>query len=82
MIAVMVKRDPSTIRKWAVRHPDRLPRRGTDERGRTLYSIDDALALAATLATRNNPGTVETTGQRMPHWGPALGFVCPGNVSA
>ena len=64
-IAFFTRRAPATIRKWAERYPDRLPRRGRDKRGRTLYSVDDAEQLAATIATR---GAVETTGQRVAHF--------------
>jgi hypothetical protein len=46
-IAVLTRRKPATIRKWAERYPDHLPRRGRDKQGRTLYSVDDAEKLAA-----------------------------------
>ena len=53
-IAFMLRRPASTIRKWAQRYPDRLPRRGTDKRGRTLYSIDDAERLSSSLPRRRS----------------------------
>ncbi len=42
-------RSPATIRSWASRYPDLLPRLGRDQRGRTLYSYRDALQLRDTL---------------------------------
>ena len=42
-IAILTSRTPSTIRTWA--HRGRLTRRGTDWRGRALYSLDDAEAI-------------------------------------
>jgi hypothetical protein len=38
----------STVRKWAQRYPDELPRRGRDGR-RTLYRWGDACALRRRL---------------------------------
>jgi DNA-binding transcriptional MerR regulator len=38
---------PATIRSWARRYPDELPRRGTSPLGRTLYSWADVLATDA-----------------------------------
>ncbi len=39
---------PATIRSWANR--GLLTRRGHDQRGRTLYSLDDIYALACRVA--------------------------------
>lgn len=39
--AVAVDVKPGVVRKWAHRHPDLLPRRGRDRRGRTLYELKD-----------------------------------------
>lgn len=44
-LAVMLGVSPVTVRSWA--HRGRLARRGRDKRGRTLYSIAEATALAA-----------------------------------
>ena len=49
-VAAMVRRAPATVRSWAHRYPDRLPRRGTGPRGRALYDVEDAERLAAALA--------------------------------
>lgn len=65
-IAFMLRRPQATIRKWAQRYPDQLPRRGTDHRGRALYSIDDACHLN-TVMTSTNP-IVETTRQPVSHF--------------
>jgi hypothetical protein len=65
-IAFFTRRAPSTIRNWARRYPDRLPRRGRDKRGRTLYSVEDAEQLAATMTTPKPD--VEITGQRVRHF--------------
>lgn len=35
------------VRVYASRHPDKLPRRGRDWRGRTLYDLADVEALDA-----------------------------------
>jgi hypothetical protein len=36
---------PATLRKWAERCRDRLPRRGTSSQGRAVYSWADLLAV-------------------------------------
>jgi hypothetical protein len=41
-IAHMLGVTPNAVRIIAHRHPDVLPRRGRDTRGRTLYAIEDA----------------------------------------
>src|SRR5262249_7246415 len=58
-IAFMLSRPPSTIRSWACRGD--LQRHGTDPHGRTLYDVDEALALAATRATLDNTSTRRNT---------------------
>lgn len=63
---------PATIRSWARRHPDRLPRLGRDQQGRTLYSYRDAVELrddieSARLARRKPP--CNTSGE--------VGALCP-----
>ena len=55
-VAAMVRRAPATVRSWAYRYPDRLPRRGTGPRGRALYDVEDAERLAAWLAGSGEPG--------------------------
>ena len=55
-VAAMVRRAPATVRSWAHRYPDRLPRRGTGPRGRALYDVEDAERLAAWLAGSGEPG--------------------------
>ena len=55
-VAAMVRRAPATVRSWARRYPDRLPRRGTGPRGRALYDVEDAERLAAWLAGSGEPG--------------------------
>ena len=42
-IAFMTRRTPSTIRSWA--HRGLITRRGTDDRGRALYCLEDAEAI-------------------------------------
>jgi hypothetical protein len=54
-IAVFTRRKPATIRTWARRYPERLPRRGRDKRGRTLYAIEDAETLMTHLNLDNGP---------------------------
>jgi hypothetical protein len=48
-IAVFAGRKPATIRSWA--HRGLLTRRGTDQRGRALYDLDEAADLVARLDT-------------------------------
>jgi hypothetical protein len=48
-IALLVKRKPATIRSWALRYRDELPRRGTGRHGRALYDVTDAEKLAARI---------------------------------
>lgn len=36
---------PATLRKWAERYRDRMPRRGTSPQGRAVYSWADLLAV-------------------------------------
>ena len=55
-VAAMVRRAPATVRSWAYRYPDMLPRRGTGPRGRALYDVEDAERLAAWLAGSGEPG--------------------------
>jgi DNA-directed RNA polymerase specialized sigma24 family protein len=43
-LAALLHVSPATVRSWA--HRGRLDRRGRDPRGRTLYSIAEASALA------------------------------------
>jgi hypothetical protein len=52
-IAAMAGVAPGTVRSWASRHPDMLPRRGTDGRGRTLYDVEDAERLAAAISRKD-----------------------------
>ena len=49
-IALLTGRKPGTIRSWA--HRGLLKRRGTDKRGRALYSLTEAEALAGRLKGR------------------------------
>lgn len=50
-LAVALHRSPKTVRNWAAQ--GLLARHGKDSKGRTLYNIDEAIQLAATLdATR------------------------------
>jgi hypothetical protein len=53
-IALTVHRTPSTIRTWARRYPDLMPRRGTGTHQRALYDIEEAEKLAAWLAAGGN----------------------------
>lgn len=39
--ALMLGITPNAVRILAHRHPDRLPRRGRDTHGRTLYAVED-----------------------------------------
>lgn len=39
--ALAVRVSPSTIRTWAQRHPEQMPKRGRDAKGRSLYSLTD-----------------------------------------
>lgn len=48
LIAYLTGRPEATIRWWA--HKGWLKRHGKDSHGRTLYSIEEAQQLAATLA--------------------------------
>ncbi|MBC6458406.1 hypothetical protein [Actinomadura sp. HBU206391] len=51
-IALMLGMSVNAVRILAHRHPEILPRRGRDHRGRTLYAIEDAEnILNARLAT-------------------------------
>jgi hypothetical protein len=47
MIARMTRRAPGTVRSWASR--GLLTRKGTGKRGRALYDMDEAEALAVRL---------------------------------
>lgn len=40
-IALTVGRAPATIRSWAHRHPDLMPRRGTGKYQRALYDVEE-----------------------------------------
>ncbi len=53
-IALLTGRSPATIRSWAFRYPDRLPRRGTGKHKRALYDVTDAEELAVWLAAGGN----------------------------
>lgn len=44
-LSALLHVSPATVRSWA--HRGRISRRGRDARGRTLYSIAEATALAA-----------------------------------
>jgi DNA-binding transcriptional MerR regulator len=46
-IAVLTGRSPATIRSWA--HRGLISRKGTDRKGRALYDVDGAQALARHL---------------------------------
>lgn len=52
-IAAVTSRRPATIRSWARRYPESLPRHGTGDRGRALYDIRDAEKLATQLDARH-----------------------------
>lgn len=43
-LAALLHVSPATVRSWA--HRGRISRRGRDHRGRTLYSVAEATALA------------------------------------
>ena len=60
-IAALTGRTPATIRSWAHRYPDRLPRHGTGKRNRALYDVTEAEQLAAWLATVETPVTMCNT---------------------
>jgi hypothetical protein len=47
MIALITRRKPGTVRSWASR--GLLTRKGTGKRGRALYDMDEAEALAVRL---------------------------------
>jgi len=47
MIALITRRQPGTVRSWASR--GLLTRKGTGKRGRALYDMDEAEALAMRL---------------------------------
>ena len=49
-IALTTGRTPSTIRTWARRYPDLMPRRGTGKHRRALYDVEEAEKIAARLA--------------------------------
>lgn len=40
-IALIANHTPATIRSWAHRHPDRMPRRGTGKYQRALYDVQE-----------------------------------------
>jgi uncharacterized protein YjcR len=65
-IAHMTGVAPGTVRSWASRHKDKLPRRGHDQRGRTLYDIAEAQDLAAELAKSLPARNTERTSGSMP----------------
>jgi len=48
-IAYLTDRTPSTIRTWARRYPDLMPRRGTSTHNRALYDVEEAELIAALL---------------------------------
>ena len=65
-LSKILGRSPATIRSWANRYPDMLPRLGRDQRGRTLYSYRDAIELRDTLDGRllaNAADACNTSGQ-------------------
>jgi hypothetical protein len=48
-IAYMLNRKPATIRTWAFRYPDLMPRRGTGKHHRALYDVEEAELIAALI---------------------------------
>jgi hypothetical protein len=48
-LAEALGEDSALIRQWARRYPDLLPRRGRDDRGRTLFSLADGYRTQATV---------------------------------
>lgn len=42
----------NAVRIYASRYPERLPRRGSDDKGRTLYALEDVELLGATRRSR------------------------------
>lgn len=51
--AFLIDRPQGTIRRWA--NAGWLTRHGRDERGRTLYDLDEVQALAARIAAGDTP---------------------------
>lgn len=51
---------PATIRQW--RHRGHLTRLGTDTRGRALYDLDEALALAEQTRRRDRRNGITAAG--------------------
>ena len=59
-IAYLTGRKPATIRTWARRYPDLMPRRGTGRHKRALYDVEEAELIAAMLDHgRNTRRTVQ-----------------------
>jgi hypothetical protein len=56
-VALAVRRAPSTIRSWA--HNNLITRRGVDAKGRALYDLDEAAALAAGLDAAGNAACLD-----------------------
>lgn len=55
-IAFFARRSPATVRSWA--HRGLLTRRGTDQRGRALYDLNEVAELVAKL---DKPGQRHAT---------------------
>jgi hypothetical protein len=53
-IAHMLERKPTTIRSWALRYRDQMPRRGTGKHKRALYDVEEAEEIAVRLAQGGN----------------------------
>lgn len=68
-LAPVVHRSPVTIRSWAHRYPEKLPRRGTGKHRRALYDIDDARKLAAWLDNAMTSCNTETSAGVCPQTG-------------
>ena len=63
-IAYLTDRTPATIRTWARRYPDLMPRRGTGRHKRALYDIEEAELVAALIDHGTHGGN---TGRRVQH---------------
>ena len=59
-IALTTGRTPATIRTWARRYPDLMPRRGTGKHKRALYDVEEAELVAALI---DHGGTTRRTVQ-------------------
>lgn len=59
-IAHMFQRQPTTVRSWALRYREQMPRRGTGPHNRALYDVEEAEEIARKLAQGGNArGTVQ-----------------------